>query len=282
LPIALSLLLILLTILACGGAGIPSTSPDTIDTIVAATMAAVTPAPSATPVPPTATLVPLVLPTIAPTTQLVGAPTIIVLPAASRITFLTGATMGAVSGPVQPGQSINYVLQAAQGQPMMVDVSSLNNDVTLSMKTQGGTSMLNASAQESRWQGSLPQTEDYYLTVHGGATTENFTMTITIPSRIRFAEGADSAKVSGKTVAGYNVAYTLFAVKDQRMSVELSSVSGNAVLSIYGWNDGQPYVRSAAEKTSFSFTLPATQDYIVQIVPRAGSTESYLLKVEIK
>jgi hypothetical protein len=118
--------------------------------------------------------------------------------------------------------------------------------------------------------------------VHGGATAENFKMAITIPSRIKFAEGDDSVKVSGKTVAGYNVSYTLFAVKDQRMSVELSSVSGNAVLSIYGWNDGQPYVRAAAEETSFRFTLPATQDYIVQVVPRAGSTVSYLMKIEIK
>lgn len=282
LPVWISLFLILIATLACSTTGVPTSSPDTISTIVAATMAAITPAPSATAVPPTATLVPLILPTQSAPTQPAGGATVIVVPSATRITFLSGATTGVVSGPIQPGQSINYVLQAAQAQPMLVNVDSLNNDVTLSIKTQGGTSMLNASAGEKSWQGSLPQTEDYYLTVHGGSATENFTLTITIPSRIKFAEGAESAKVNGKTVAGYNVSYTLFAVKDQKMSVELTSLAGDAVLSIYGWNDGQPYVRAAAERSSFSFTLPATQDYIVQVVPRAGSTVSYLMKVEIK
>lgn len=294
-PMALFVLLI--ASLACTGTGVPTLSPDSVGTIVAATMAAITPAPSATPVPPTATLAPLVLPSVsAPTlslptaglppasvpTRVAGAATIVVVPAATRMTFLTGATTGVVSGPVQPGQTINYVLQAAQGQPMLVDVGSLNNDVTLSIKTQGGTSMLNASEGASTWQGSLPQTEDYYLTVHGGATTENYTMTITIPSRVRFAQGAESAKLSGKTVAGYIVSYTLFAVKDQRMTVDLANLAGQAVLGIYGWNDGQPYVRAAAEKTHFSFTLPATQDYIIQVVPREGSTVSFALKFEIR
>ncbi len=264
------------------GFAVPTTPPDTVGTIVAATMAAITPAPTETPLPPTPTLAPLILPTSSVPTQPIGAPTIIVVPAATRISFLTGATTGVVSGPIQPGQTINYVLQAAQGQPMMVDVGSLNSDVTLSIKTQGGTSMLNASAGRTSWQGSLPQTEDYYLSVHGGATTENFTMTVSIPSRIKFQEGADTAKVSGQTVAGYNVAYVLFALKGQKMRVELDGLSSTAALSIWGWNDGQPYVRAASEKSSFSFTLPATQDYIVQVVPQAGSTVRYVMVVKIQ
>ncbi len=290
---SLSLCIVLVLIIgataACiaPGFAVATSSPDTIGTIVAATMAAITPAPSATPVPPTPTLIPLVLPTSsAPTssvpTQPIGAPTIIVVPAATRISFLTGATSGVVSGPIQPGQTINYVLQAAQGQPMMIDVSSLNTDVTLSIKTQGGTSMLNATAERTSWQGSLPQTEDYYLSVHGGATSENFTMTITIPSRIKFQEGADSAKVSGQTVAGYNVAYVVFAIKGQKMNVELNGLSSEAALSIWGWNDGQPYIRAASEKSNFTFTLPATQDYIVQVVPKAGGTVRYVMTIKIQ
>ena len=280
--ILISVGVILIVTAACAGTAVPTSSPDAIDTIVAATMAAITPAPSQTPIPATPTTTPLLLPTASLPTQPVGAPTIIVVPAATRITFLTGATMGVVSGPIQPGQVINYVLQAAQGQPMLVDVGSPDHDVTLSIRTQGGTNMLNASAHQTSWQGSLPQTEDYYLSVHGGATAENFTMTVTIPSRIKFAEGADSAKVSGRTVAGYDVAYTLFALKDQKMTVELSGLSGNAALTIWGWNDGQPYVRSVTEQTSFSFRLPATQDYIIQVVPQAGSTVSYVMSVKIQ
>ncbi len=291
LRVYISLVAIALAGAACVAPGfaVATTPPDTVGTIVAATMAAITPEPSATPIPPTPTLAPLTLPTasmptqqIAMPTQQIGAPTIIVVPAALRITFLTGATTGVVSGPIQSGQTINYVLQASQGQPMMVNVDSVNSDVTLSIKTQGGTSMLNAAARRNSWQGSLPQTEDYYLTVHGGATTENYTMTVTIPSRVKFAEGADSAKVSGETVAGYNVAYVVFAMKDQKMSLDLTGLTGNVVLSIWGWNDGQPYVRSASEQSSFRFTLPATQDYIVQVVPQAGSTVKYLMAIKIQ
>ena len=142
--------------------------------------------------------------------------------------------------------------------------------------------MLGAVAHQSTWQGTLPQTEDYYVSVHGGASTENFTLTVTIPSRIKFAEGAVLAKVSGKTVGGYNVIYTVFAIKGQQMTVDLSNLSGDAALTIYGFTDGQPYVRSVTEQTHFSFELPATQDYIIEVVPRAGSVVSFLMAVKIE
>jgi hypothetical protein len=207
---------------------------------------------------------------------------VVVVPGATRISFLTDATSAVITSPIPAGETQTYVLQAFQGQPMLVNVDSLNHDITLSIKTQGGTSMLNASAHQSTWQGTLPQTEDYYISVHGGASTENFTLNVTIPSRIKFAAGAISGKVRGKTVAGYNAIYTVFAVKDQKMSVDLTSLSGDAALTIYGFSDGQPYVRYVSEQTSFSFKLPSTQDYIIEVVPRAGSVVSFLLNVQIQ
>jgi len=270
--------IILIVGAACAGSAIPSTSPDAVSTIVAETMAAITPVSTETPAVPTLSLPTgtSALPTLQP-----SSPTL-TLPNATRITFLDGASTGVVSAPIRAGQTQAYVLQASQGQIMMVNVDSPNHDVTLSIKTQGGTSMLNAAAQQTAWQGSLPQTEDYYLTIHGGATPENFTLTVTIPSRIKFAEGADSAKVSGKTVAGYNVLYAAFAVKGQKMSVDLSNLSGDAALTIYGFTDGTPYVRYVSEQTSFSFVLPSTQDYIIEVVPRAGATVKYVMAIKIQ
>jgi hypothetical protein len=286
-PIWIVSVLILSITLACAGSLAPTEPPDTIATIIAATMAAVTPAtpqPSAAP----SLVVPtLLLPTTAPTQASIPptpqpvSPTL-ALPAATRITFLPDATTGVVNGTVDAGQAVNYVLQASQGQIMMVNVDSTNHDVTISIKTQGGTSMLNASAHQATWQQALPQTEDYYITVHGGATTENFTLSVTIPSRIKFAEGADKATVSGKTAGGYNVLYTVFAIKGQKMSVNLSNLSGDAALTIYGYTDGTPYVRYVSEQTSFSFDLPSTQDYIIEVVPKAGSVVSYAMVVKIE
>jgi hypothetical protein len=281
-PIWIASSFILIATAACAGSAMPSTSPDAVSTIVAATMRAITPEATQTAVPPTPSL-PTVGPSISPvppTRQSVG-PTLVV-PGATRIDFLTGATTGIVSAPIQAGGTQNYVLQALQGQPMLVNVDSLNQDVTLSIKTQGGTSMLNASAHQSTWQGTLPQTEDYYLTVHGGGSSENFTLSVTIPSRIKFAEGAISAKASGKSVAGYNVAYTVFAAKGQKMTVILENLSGDAALTIYGFTDGQPYVNTMSAQTSFTFKLPATQDYIIEVVPKAGSVVNFLMDVQIQ
>ncbi len=264
----------LILTIACVGSSVPTTSPSGIETIVAATMQAITPAAS-----PTAQLSPSALPT-ATTAPTFPAVADTAAPAATRINFLTNATTGVVTAPIQPGQSIFYVLQASQAQPMIVRVDSLNNDITLSVKTQGGTSLLSAGSRSSSWQGTLPQTEDYYIGVFGGGSTENFTLTIEIPSRIKFAAGTVAATVRGQTVAGYSVAYTVFAIKGQKMTVNLNGVGSDGALTIYGFVDGQPYVRSVTGQTSFTFKLPSTQDYVIEVVPWAGKVITYSLVVK--
>lgn len=270
---------ILVLTVACFGSSAPTSSPDAVGTIVAATMQAIATLNTAT-----STLAPLPDPTgtaiIAPT----NAPRFStpVPPSATRINFITGATTGVVSAPIQPGQVQYYVLNASQGQPMIVMVNSLNNDVTLSVKTQGGTSMLNQSAHQSSWQAMLPQTEDYYIGVYGGTSSENYTLSVEIPSRIKFQPDATLFKLNGKTVGGYVVAYTVLAIKDQKMTVTLYSPDNNVALMIYGYTDGQPYVRAANGKTSYTFRLPATQDYIIEVVPKAGKVVNYYMEVTIK
>ncbi len=177
-------LFILIATAACAVSGLPSTSPDAVSTIVAATLQAITPEATQTSIPPTPVTPTPLLPTLAPSSSSVPptlqpvSPTLVV-PGATRISFLTDATSSVITGPIQAGGTLNYVLQAFQGQPMLVNVDAPNHDITLSIKTQGGTSMLNASAGQATWQGTLPQTEDYYISLHGGASSENFTLSIT-------------------------------------------------------------------------------------------------------
>ncbi len=271
-------LAVLMSTAACLGSALPTAVPNAVDTIVAATMRAITPPPTATP-PATATS--LVTPTfVIPTLPPVGSTS--VPPAATRLNFLANATTGVVSGPIQPGQVQYFVLNASQGQPMIVMANSLNNDVTLSVRTKGGTTMLNPASHQTSWQSMLPKTEDYYIGVYGGATTENYTLTVVIPSRIKFLPNAVSATLSGKTVAGYNVAYTVLALKGQTMTVYLSGAGADAALTVYGYTDGQPYLRAALEQTTFTKKLPATQDYIIEVVPLSGKVLNYTLDVIIK
>ena len=174
-------LAVLMGTTACLGSALPTAVPNAVDTIVAATMRAITPPASATPL---ATATSLATPTfVIPTLPPVGSTSVPL--AATRFTFLANATTGVVSGPIQPGQVQYFVLNASQGQPMIVMANSLNNDVTLSVRTQGGTTMLNPASRQTTWQAMLPKTEDYYIGVYGGATTENYTLTVVIPARIK-------------------------------------------------------------------------------------------------
>ncbi len=278
---------------ACTLSVAPTEETPNIATMIAGTMSAITQQATDTAAPTTisyptvsepATPYPtLLMPSAVPTLPVVQ-PTA-VLPGATRISFLAGATTAIVTGPIQAGGTLNYVLEAMQGQPMIVNVSSLNNDVTLAIKTQGGTTLLSSTSKQSTWQGSLPQTEDYYLSLRGGASTEDFTLNIVIPSRITFLPGADSAKISGKTVGGYDTSYVAFASKGQKMTLDLGNLSSNAALSVWGFADGQPYLNgNMTQQTHFVFTLPATQDYIIQVVPQGGHVNvvSYVLNVRIQ
>lgn len=203
-------------------------------------------------------------------------------PAASRITFLNGATVGVVNAPIESGATQSFVLQVFEGQPMYVYVGSPSSDVTLSINRQDGTPILGEAAHQISWQGTMPQTENYYITVHGGTTTEQYSLAVTVPSRIQFQQGENTATVSGKTVGGYGVSYALVAGKGQKMSVQLESVSAPASLSILGFTDGQQYLASSSSQTSYGFVLAATQDYIIVVVPRAGRVVNYTLTVDVQ
>ncbi len=278
---------------ACTLSVAPTEETPNIATMIAGTMAAITQQATDTAAPATIsypTVVPpatpyptLLVPSAVPTLPIIQ-PTV-ALPNATRISFLAGATTAIVTGPIQAGGTQNYVLEAMQGQPMIVNVSSLHNDVTLAIKTQGGTTLLSIASAQSTWQGSLPQTEDYYLTLRGGASTEDFTLNIVIPSRITFLPGTDSTKVTGKTVGGYDTSYVAFASKGQKMTLDLGNLSSNAALSVWGFSDGQPYLNgNMTQQTHFTFTLPATQDYVIQVVPQGGHVNvvSYVLNLRIQ
>ncbi len=273
--LVVSALAVLLVTAACVGSAspaIPTTSANAVATVVAATMQAISALATPTSQPPTA-------PPPTATATVAALPPTPVLPSATRINFLADATTGVVTAPIAPGQSQYYVLNAMQGQPMIAMVDSPNHDVTMSIKTAGGTSLLNGGQNLNML---LPVTEDYYFTIFGGASTENFTLNVQIPARIKFAVGKTSAILTGKTSGGYVVSYVLFASQNQKMNLNLNGVAGNAALAVYGFSDGQPYLRYVTESTSFSMKLPSTQDYIIQVFPKAGQVVNYTLVVNVQ
>jgi len=240
--------------------------------------------PSPTPSLDTSTPLPaLASPTSLPPAPTPPAPTVSPTPSLLRISFPTGATAGVEQGTLQAGGIQAFVLAASQTQPMIVMVDSPAHDLTADIIGQNtGNTLLPASQKESTWEGILPATQDYLITVHGGASEEAFTLTVDIPSRITFAPQATSAKVSGSTPGGLVVSYVIYALAGQTMAVSLTAPSGAAALTIYGFEDGQPLLRSIYNATTWSDTLPVTEDYIIQIVPNAGQVVAYTMTVGVQ
>ena len=261
-----------LTVLSCGVLSTPvptlavPTSTPTDTPVIVPTATAVPP----TPEPPTA-----VPPTSAP------APTPI--SGAVRIDFAAGATAGVVSGELQPGEVQNFLVGASAGQPLLVSTGSYNNDVTFSVTgVKDGKTLLDASQKLTSWETMLTETQDYLIRVYAGASAENFTLNVTTPARIDFAPGAVSATETGTTPGGLVVSYILRASANQQMDITLDAPNMSALLSVYGYQDGQPYLRTAVDSQTFNMKLPATQDYVIQVVPHAGQVVNYSLNITVK
>ena len=217
------------------------------------------------------------------------APTLTIAPPAlppvgsTRLAFAQGATSGIELGYLPAHQVQNFIVRALQGQPMLVNVDSNNHDVTLSITgLQGGQIFLPASSKISSWQGLLPSSQDYLIQIIGGENPDNFYLTVNIPSRIKFNQGSTSTTVSGYTPGGLDVTYVLNAMAGQTITVSLNVAKDSAALTIYGYSDGQPMVRAQMNQTTFSAKLPSTQDYIIEVVPFAGTVVNYSMKITVK
>ena len=271
------LTLTIVIVLACGVLSVPVPTPAFPTSAPTDTPMIV---PTATAVPPTSEPPTAVPPTVIPPTS-VPAPTSI--PGAVRIDFATGATAGVVTGVLQPGEVQNFLVGASAGQPLMVSTGSYNNDVTFSVTgAKNGQILLDASQKLASWQTMLTETQDYLIRVYAGASTENFTLNVITPARITFDPGAVSATETGTTPGGLVVSYILRASVNQQMDISLDAPNTSALLSVYGYQDGQPYLRSVVGSQTFSMKLPATQDYVIQVVPNAGQVANYSLNITVK
>ncbi|HMQ30062.1 MAG TPA: hypothetical protein PKD53_05005, partial [Chloroflexaceae bacterium] len=152
----------------------PTPSP-AAPSVVPATVVAPTIAPPAPTVAPT--VAPLA-PTTAPAGQTPGGP--------ERISFAPGATSAAVEGAVIRGERKHYVLWAAAGQQMSLQLSTLEQNGALVLTGPDGAPLPGAAPGEdaAAWSGLLPATGDYLVEVGPtrGNATYRLTVSITTPT----------------------------------------------------------------------------------------------------
>ena len=86
-----------------------------------------------------------------------------------------------IDGNLDSGQTVYYVLKASATQTMSVKVSSPNGDVYLGVFGADGQVLLTPTSQNTLWSGTLPSTQDYYLSLTAGDGATSYTLSVDIP-----------------------------------------------------------------------------------------------------
>ena len=266
-------MVLLLALTACSLPSGTSSSVEDLATQVAGTLQAMA---SATAALPTATETA----TQAPTAT--SAPAATNTPEAGRINLAAGATQAVVTGHVAANQTKSYLAGAAANQILIAELTTTGSGAVMEIVGADGTTLLPRTNQWTSFRSLLPKSQDYEIRIVGGSSDQDFTLVLTFAVPVKFASGADSADYSGQTVNGYPVTYAAYANKNQKLEVTVDTNPNDAALTVYGFDDGNPYARAQNGVTDFSLSLPSTQYYIIEVVPQGGRVIAYNLKIKVK
>jgi hypothetical protein len=206
------------------------------------------------------------------------------IPVAERIRFETGAVSAQVEGFLPSASTKVYVLGAAAGQIMSIESWTNSGPFRFTVTSANGTT-LGSGNQGERWSGVLPRTEDYRITLQSpnDAPAAHYGLVVTVVNaapaptptpvppaaaeRIRFPRGATSVTLTGYVDLYTPARYVLRALRGQTMTVDLSTLYGNATRVTVRDANGN-FLGSANTDERWSGYLPATGDYYVEVEAR--------------
>lgn len=244
-------------------------------------LAAATPTPQPPPTPLPSDTPTQIPPTAIPTSTSTPIPTATATQAPVGIVFSPGTTAGVVQGTIEPSQVKAYTLSAGQNQPMILLLNSSDNSAYLGVTEPNGNILLDPAKKWTNWQWLLPKTEVYTIRVYGGSTTATYTLTTKVAQRITFASGATSATLNGSTPKGYVFSYAIACKTGQVMTVSLNVPASIAYLDVFGLATGK-LLSSSARVNTWTGSLPATEDYIIEVIPVNGQVINYSLSVTVQ
>ena len=274
--IALSLTLALILLAGCNlptgptAASTPSSTPLSLP-----------PMDTPTPITPTSTFTSTLAatPSISPTPSPTLTQTL--TPSPEAIVFSLGTTADVVQGTLQANEVKVYTLNAQKQQPMILMLSSQSGGAYLAVSDPDGDSLLDPSKKWTDWQWLLPKTGTYSIYVYAGPTAGTYTLTAKVAAIVTFSQGAISKTLTGTTPNGYVLSYSLACRGGQTMTVSLNLPASSAYLDVFGLGTGT-LLSPSSHATSWTGTLPATQDYIVEIIPANGQVVNYTLTVTVQ
>jgi hypothetical protein len=100
------------------------------------------------------------------------------------------------------------------------------------------------------------------------------------PVRLSFEPGGTSASVEGTIPAGGTIDYVINAMAGQMMMIDIMSPNMDVSLTVYGAQDETTLIHATSGDVNSNVVLPATQDYILEVVSK-GQTTNYSLQVVI-
>jgi len=204
----------------------------------------------------------------------------------ARVQFEPGATSVTVTGSIEQSGTRHYAVQASVGQWMEVRIGSPQNDVLLTIWGEDGIPIKRYVDGQAEWRGEVYASQNYYIEAVSVGGSTDYTLTVTIsplgvePKRIEFGPGRTWAVEQGQLESGATDRYVLRAPAGQGLYVSLASPNRDVSLGVRG-ADGQLLVHPETG-TDFAAvtTLPASQDYVISVVPSGGDTP-YTLRVSV-
>lgn len=175
---------------------------------------------------------------------------------------------------------------------MVLSVASPDKDVFLSgvKGIRGGKQLISNDTYIGSWTGTLPQTQDYQITITTNNPDTYYFFKVEIPANIRFRPGTYSAVLDGHVEAydpsssetmDAHVTYLAYASAGQTMDVRLFSPNLDALsLAVYGQDDGQVYQHYEVKNSGYYGILPTTQGYYLKVVSNGPPTD-FTLEITI-
>ena len=99
------------------------------------------------------------------------------------IRFARGRTTAVIRDTILDGQWHDYTLRARQGQTMSVHISGSSRNLTFRVIPPNGDDQHGSLTGEEGvrdWQGELPETGEYYISVHGPNRKATYTLEVNI------------------------------------------------------------------------------------------------------
>jgi hypothetical protein len=200
----------------------------------------------------------------------------------TRVQFQPGTTTAILTGELGANESRGYVVAAQQGQVIVAGIPwpEQQGGVRAKVTTRDNVTLPDVG-NNTDVVVSLPATQDYIVWVSGGSYATEYHLAVTIPVRIRFAPGSVSTSLDGSISGGMDNWYILRASAGQTLTANLDRA--NVGLIISGLEDSQVLSETGSGDivTSWTGTLPTTQDYIIRVSPVIDRTP-YTLTVEVQ